>query len=217
MGWAARAAALLYLLTFGLALGESAFLFDLVMPGETGMILVGAAGQRAELSLPLLIVCAAFGAIAGDSISFALGRRWGTDLANRWPLTRRHVAPKFERATRHLEQHGGRSVFLARWVGALRALVPAVAGASRMPYRTFIGWSALAAVSWTTVMVSAGWYFGDHIARFIDWLGWGVSLVVVAGLGLWWWRHRHHSEGSRDPERTKASTGRSRSSTATPR
>jgi membrane protein DedA with SNARE-associated domain len=198
VGWAARASGLLYLLGFGLAMGESAFLFDLVVPGETGMVLVGAAGRRADVSLPLLIVVTAAGATVGDSLGYAVGRRWGPGLVHRWDVTSRHLGPKLERAERHLARHGGRAVFAARWVGALRAVVPPVAGAARMPYPSFLSWSAASALMWTTAMVSAGWYLGETITRAIDRLGWATSAVVVTALVGWFlWRRRRRSSTTR--------------------
>lgn len=195
VGWAAHAGEALYLLGFGLALGESALLLDLVVPGETGMVLVGAAGSRARLSLPLLILVSAVGAVAGDSIGFVMGRRWGAEVANRWSFTQRHLAPRLEQAESYVERHGGSSVFLARWVGALRAVVPVVAGASRMPYRSFVAWSAASSVLWTAVMISAGWYLGDAVAGAVDRFGWAISVIAIGGLVAWsvWHRRRRSS------------------------
>ncbi len=71
-------------------------------------------------------------------------------------------------------------MFVARWVGALRAVMPVVAGVSRMPYPRFVRWDAPAAIAWTAAVVSAGFYLGDRIADVIDRIGLVVSLVVVA-------------------------------------
>jgi membrane-associated protein len=75
-------------------------------------------------------------------------------------------------------------VFVARWVGALRALVPLVAGISEMPFRRFLAWDAAAAVLWVTTMIWPGATLGDDIASVIDRIGTGISLVVVGVLVL---------------------------------
>ncbi len=68
-GIAGLSGPILCLVTFGLSFGEAAILVDLFVPGEVGLVLVGAAGARADVSLPTLIVLAAVGASAGDSCS----------------------------------------------------------------------------------------------------------------------------------------------------
>jgi membrane-associated protein len=188
--WAAGAGGFLYVITLALAAGESAFLFDLVVPGEVGMVLAGAAGATAGLSLPWLIVAAAVGSVLGDSFGYFVGRRWGRSLVERWAFTRRVLEPKLATAERYFERRGGVAVFVARWVGALRAVVPVVAGTSKMPYHRFLAWSATAAVMWSTVIVSLGWRFGDDMAEVVDKVGVGISLVVVAAIAIWWLRRR---------------------------
>ena len=138
---------LLYLATWVLAFGESVFLLDLVMPGEAGMVIAGASGHRAGEPLAALIAVAIFGAIAGDSVSYAIGRRYGASVVDRWSLTRRHLKPKLDNAHAYFEKRGGPSVFVGRWVGALRAVVPLVAGAAGMPYRRFLLWDAAGCIT----------------------------------------------------------------------
>jgi membrane-associated protein len=175
---------LLCVAVFGVAFGESAVLMDLVIPGEVGMVVAGAAAKRNDVSPWLLVVVASLGSILGDSFSYLVGRRWGMSLVRRWGWLRRRVEPRFERARRYFERRGGRAVFVARWVGALRAVVPAVAGTSEMPYRRFLLWDAAAAVLWVTTMVWLGAIFGDDIARVVDRIGTGISLVVIGGIVL---------------------------------
>jgi membrane-associated protein len=167
-------------IAFGLGFGESAIALDLVVPGEAGMVFIGAAAQDANAPLLGVIAGGAVGAIAGDSFGYFIGRRWGTSLLYRWAWLRRRVEPSVERSHAYFTRRGGVAVFLARWVGALRAVMPVVAGISEMQYPRFLAWDAAAAILWAAVVVSAGFYFGDNIADFIDRIGLLVSLVVVA-------------------------------------
>jgi membrane protein DedA with SNARE-associated domain len=82
-------------------------------------------------------------------------------------------------------------VFLARWVGALRAVVPFVAGLGRLRVATFVGWNVAASLAWASVVVLLGWGFGERVASVVDRVGLGLSAVVVLALiGAWWWRRR---------------------------
>ena len=179
-GIAGLSGAVLYLVALALSFGEAAILMDLFVPGEVGLVLVGAAGEQADTSLPALILLAAFGATAGDSVSYLLGRRFGTSLASRWGWSRRIIEPRLARAHESFKDGGGPAVFSARWVGALRALVPLVAGAAQMPYLRFLAWDLAAALGWSAVVVSLGWFLGGSVADAVDAVGGWLSLAVVA-------------------------------------
>jgi membrane-associated protein len=175
---------LLCVAVFGVAFGESAVLLDLVVPGEVGVVVGGAAAARNGVSPWLLVVVGSIGAVLGDSLSYLVGRRWGMTLVRRWSWLRRRVEPRFGRAHAYFDRRGGRAVFAARWVGALRAVVPAVAGSSGMAYRRFLPWDAAAAVLWVTTMIWLGAILGDDIANLVDRVGTGISLVVVGVIVL---------------------------------
>ena len=86
-------------------------------------------------------------------------------------------------------------MFLARFVGALRALVPLVSGASGLPYRRFWPWNAAASVLWVTAMVMLGAVFGEAIARSVDRFGVVISVVAVGGLIAWFVVRRRRRTG----------------------
>lgn len=128
------------------ALEASAFV-GLFIPGELALLTGGYIAHQGNASLGLMMGAAAAGAIAGDSLGYEIGRRFGPALqASR--LGRKVGAERWQRAEAYLGAKGGRAVFAGRFVGVLRALVPAVAGATRMPYRRFLAWNALGAIIW---------------------------------------------------------------------
>lgn len=167
-------------IALGLGFGESAIGLDFVVPGEVGMVFIGAASRAADAPLALVIAAGVVGAVAGDSFGYFIGRRWGTAVLYRWAWLRRRVEPSVERSRAYFAHRGGVAVFIARWVGALRAVMPVVAGISKMAYPRFLAWDAPAAILWTTAVVTAGFYFGDSIAGIVDRIGLVVSIVVVA-------------------------------------
>jgi membrane protein DedA with SNARE-associated domain len=76
-------------------------------------------------------------------------------------------------------------VFLGRWVGALRAVVPFVAGAAHMPYGRFLAWNVAASIGWVTTVVLLGWTLGNTVAATVDRVGAVVSVLVVVAIVLW--------------------------------
>jgi membrane-associated protein len=170
----------LVVLAFGLGFSEGAMGLDLVVPGEVGMVIVGAAAEEAEVTLLAVIPPAAGGAVAGDSVGYLLGRRFGARLVCRSDRLRHRLEPALARSHGYFERHGPRAVFTARWVGALRGVVPVVAGMAGMPYRRFVTWDVPAAILWSTAVVSLGWFLGDDVAAVVDRIGLGISVLVVA-------------------------------------
>lgn len=85
-------------------------------------------------------------------------------------------------ATGYFAHGGGPAVAGARWVGALRAVLPVVAGSARMPFGRFVAWDFPSTVLWVTTVSMLGFAFGDDVASAIDDAGTAVSIFVVAGV-----------------------------------
>jgi membrane protein DedA with SNARE-associated domain len=193
---------LLYLITFLLAFAETAAFLDFFIPGEVGLVVAGAAAQRAGEPLAVMIAAGARAAPPGDTVSYLLGRRFGVRIVERWDFTRRHLGPKIERAQDYFGDKGGAAVFFGRFVGALRAVVPLVAGTAGMPFRRFFLWNVAASICWAGAVLSLGYFVGERIADVIDRLGLWISVValalVAAYFGFRWWRRRRVSASASD-------------------
>lgn len=181
-----------YLIVFAAATLESAAFVGLVVPGDTICLLAGFLASTRVLDLPETIVVAAFGAALGDSIGYEMGRRLGR------PWLQRHgsrfgVNPERLRRVEELfEQHGGKAVFMARFVAFLRSTAPFVAGSSRMPYGRFLCFNVAGAILWACGVVLLGYFLGAswHLAE--QWIGRVALLLFAVVLGgvLVWLRRR---------------------------
>lgn len=195
---------LLLLAVFLLSAGESAIMLDLVVPGEVAMVVAGTVVADSGGPVVAAMACAAAGAIVGDSISYALGATVGTRAVDRWSWARRRLGPSVGRARRYFEHRGGVVVFVGRWVGALRAVVPFVAGAGRMGYRRFLAWDVPAAITWGVTIVGLGAAFGDDVVDVIEELDWWATIVVVLLVVAWLGfrlARRRAERGPADPSR----------------
>jgi membrane-associated protein len=198
----------LHAIVFLLAFGETAFFTDLFIPGETGMVVVGAAASRNNDPLPTLILAATLGAVLGDSVSFWIGRKFGLRLIRKWGPVRRRLEPGVAKAQRYFEERGGAAVFLGRWVGIVRGVIPVVAGMENMPYKRFLAWNVLASVTWTAAILTAGFYLGRHIEGVVSRAGLIVTgVVMLAGIVLWvvLRRRRRNREPSPQASRSDSS------------
>ena len=183
------------LLGLATMLEASAFI-GLAVPGEGALLFAGFLAQQGRLSLPLCIAVAFVGAVLGDSIGYEIGRHGGERLRHtrvgRWIGDER-----WDRSRRLLQRHGALAVFLGRFLGVVRALVPAVAGDARLSYPRFLLWNVLGAAAWSAATVLVGYAVGSAYTAVASWLGWGslalVAIVVVVVIALKIVRHRRGS------------------------
>jgi undecaprenyl-diphosphatase len=165
-----------------LAAAESAAFVGLAIPGETAMLLGGFLAYQGRVSLPLMMAAGAAGAVAGDQAGYQIGRTFGEPLKHS-RLGRRVGQDRWAKGEAYLRARGGRAVFLGRFVGLLRALVPALAGMARMPYRTFLPWNAAGGVIWAPGFVLLGYLAGGSY-RQVERLAGRASLLLLALLVL---------------------------------
>lgn len=171
-----------YFLIFGAVLLENA---GVPSPGHTVMLAGGALAQQGHLSLPLVIATGALAAILGDNIGYWIGRRGGRGLlekhGHRFLMTRERIG----KAERFFEVHGPKAVFAARFVTGLQTVGAVLAGATRMPWRTFFLWNFLGAVTWATIYALLGYAFGASWSLLERWVGHaGLFLLAILAVGL---------------------------------
>jgi membrane-associated protein len=181
--------ALALLIIAALVFGEAALFFGFVLPGETAVVYGGvlAAAGRVSVALVLLVVIAA--AVVGDSVGFEIGRKLGPRLT-RAPVLRNHVE-RLEAAQAYLRKRGGRAVVMGRFTAFLRAVMPALAGASRMEYRRFLVFNAAGGILWGGACVLLGYFAAHSISQVTHYLGLtSAAIVLVIAFGLVWAWHR---------------------------
>jgi membrane protein DedA with SNARE-associated domain len=136
------------------ALGESFAFLSLLLPGTALLIAAGALVQAGNLSMAQVALGAVLGALLGDAASYWIGRQFGARLAGVWPFTRH---PELLAAgIQFFRRHGGKSVFIGRFFGPMRAVVPLAAGMMRMPQRRFWLASIFSAAIWAPMLLLVG-------------------------------------------------------------
>ena len=176
-GWQA------YALVAVLVFAEDAIMLGFVFPGETAAILGGVLASRGGVSVGWMVAVVVVSAIVGDSTGYAIGDRWGDQLLRLGPLKRRQrgVAAALDQ----LRRRGAAAVFVGRFSAFLRAIVPGLAGMSKMRYRVFLPANALGGICWGILFVLLGYYVGQRVERasgIASDVLLGVILVVVVAL-----------------------------------
>ncbi len=184
--------AALHAVVAALAFSETAVGLDLIVPGETGMALAGLVAQRNGSNLVVMVAVGIVGAILGDTVGYVLGRRWGRSWLLDHERVRRRLGPKLERSEEFFDRHGGRAVFLGRWVGGLRAVMAFTAGMSEMRFGRFLAWNTAASIAWVTTLIVLGYTVGNAFVSALksygSWITWGLAAVIVIGFAVQWWR-----------------------------
>ncbi|MGH7039437.1 MAG: DedA family protein [Stellaceae bacterium] len=158
--------------------------FGIPVPGETTLIAAAvlAGTGHAPLNIWLVIAAAIGGAILGDNIGFALGRRYGYRLLTRYGHFIHLTEPRIKLGQYLFQRHGAKVVFFGRFVSVLRALAALLAGANHMGWGRFLAANATGAIVWATTYGLAAWVLGKKISRLAGPVG--ITIGVVFALGF---------------------------------
>src|ERR687885_1726760 len=186
-----------YLVVFFGVMAES---MCVPLPGETILLAAGVMVQRGNLDLGDAIVFGILGAVVGDQIGYWVGRKGGRPFVLRWGRYVLVTSERLARAERFFARHGGKAVFLARFVAGLRVFGALVAGISRMRWRTFLFYNALGGMLWATAAVMVGYLLGGSLNLIERWAGraslllLGLVLLCLAFYFSYRWvaRHQRH-------------------------
>jgi membrane protein DedA with SNARE-associated domain len=174
-----------YLLVGVFAFAETGAFVGLVVPGETTMLLGGAVAGQGEIDLYLLIAIAWFAAWVGDTTSFFVGRRLGREFVLRHGPRVGITHERFEKVEDYFGRHGGKTIFIGRWISLVRALAPFIAGSSGMQYRAFVPFSILGTGLWASAHILIGYVFSRSVETGAEYAGKGAfllaTLIVVVG------------------------------------
>ena len=156
----------------------------LPVPGET-MLLAGAAlAHTSGLSLIVVVFVAIAGATLGDNLGFFIGRHGGRRLLERFGGHVGMTRPRLAGFDLFFARHGAKTVFTARFITGLRVIGAVLAGASGLPWRTFLFYNATGAIVWCTMVAAAGYALAQSWEKLERWIGRTglVGLLIASGL-----------------------------------
>ena len=153
------------------------------VPGETALLAGAARAHFGGLSLPWVIATAVAGATLGDNLGFFVGRRGGRALAERYGRIFGLTPRRLKQFDRFFERHGGRTVFIARFITGLRVFGAVLAGASGLRWPTFLFYNATGALVWATAVGIAGYLLGESWVVLERWIG-RSSLIALAAVAV---------------------------------
>ncbi|MFA5023517.1 MAG: DedA family protein [Patescibacteria group bacterium] len=161
-------------------------------PGGTLISLAGFFAAQGYFSVFDVFLFALIGAIFGDFLGYSLGR-----YASAWLEGKGLVKKEFrERGENFFKKYGPLSIFWGRFIGATRAVVPFVAGSSKMSPRRFLLWNTASAVVWALYNVGLGYFAGNLIATIIKKWSHELWLIIAVAIFLFliYWLIKKHGQ-----------------------
>ena len=164
---------------FLVAFTESLPMLGLLMPGSTLIVFAGFLAFHGKSSLLILVPATAVGALFGDLFSFWLGFYYGSKLLKLSSFQKHRQLVK--RSEQFFVDHGGKSIFFARFLGPIRGITPFIAGLSGMPGRAFSNYALISALLWGISYPGLG-YLGGQSWQQTQSLSARFGLVIIVVL-----------------------------------
>ncbi|WP_042378702.1 DedA family protein [Streptacidiphilus melanogenes] len=185
-----------YAVVGALVFFEDALFVGFVLPGETAAVLGGVLANQGHVTYWGIALVVVLAAILGDSVGYEVGHHFGDRILGIRPLQRHRE--RLGAAQEMIRDRGAAAVFFGRFIAFFRAVMPALAGISKMPYRRFLLFNALGGITWGIGFTLLGYLAGQAYQRVEKQAG-QVVAVVIAGIvllvvGVWAWR-RHKRQG----------------------
>lgn len=190
-----------YLILFTIVFLETGLVVTPFLPGDSLLFAAGALAATGSLNPWLVFALLAVAAILGDTVNYWIGNRVGPRVFQEDVrfLKREYL----ERTQKFYEKHGGKTIFLARFIPIIRTFAPFVAGVGTMRYSKFIVYNVVGGLVWTSLFTFAGYFFGnipfvrDHFGLVV------IAIIVISVLPVVYElvRHRLRPEPAADVPR----------------
>lgn len=174
----------------------------LLVPGNIMLVMAGILSYEGLLGMSNLLILAIVGATLGDLAAYYIGLLYhrkenlaDVERQNAYPLKRKYL----ERADHFCQKHGGKGIFLGRFIGPLRPFVAFIAGIGQMPLKTFMYYNVLSAILWAVGFLLLGYFFEgslrlvNRIEHYIL-----IAVIIITALYLIKWLIKKET-GLEDP------------------
>jgi membrane-associated protein len=168
---------LTYVFLFVIIFAETGFVFTPFLPGDSLLFAAGAFAALGSFNIVILIFLFWFAAFLGDTANYWIGHFFGQKIIDnpRLPINQKHI----DKTQKFYDKHGGKTIFLARFIPIIRTFAPFVAGIGKMEYKKFITYNATGGFTWVAAFTLLGYFFGN-----LSGVKKNFSIVVIAIIAL---------------------------------
>ena len=183
-----------YGLLFFVIFMETGFVVTPFLPGDSLLFAAGTFAALGSLNVYLLAGLLMVAAVLGDTVNYWIGHALGDRAYNTKWVRREYL----DRTHAFFQKHGGKTIFLARFVPIVRTFAPFVAGVGRMSYGYFISYNVFGGIAWVALFTFAGYFFGNipFVRENFELVIVAIILVSVLPMAVEWIRSRRKPKGS---------------------
>ena len=177
-----------YAILFTVIFVETGLVIFPFLPGDSLLFAAGTFAALGSLNLWLLLGLLMFAAVLGDTVNYSIGHYLGDRAYNIKWIKKEYL----DKTHAFFEKHGGKAIFLARFVPIVRTFAPFVAGIGKMDYSYFITYNLVGGVTWVALFTLAGYFFGNipFVRENFELVIIVIIVISVAPMAYEWWKAR---------------------------
>jgi len=170
---------MVYGILFVIIFIETGLVFTPFLPGDSLLFAAGAFAAIGSLNPFLIFILLTIAAILGDTTNYWIGHFFGRKIIEnpKLPLNQHHI----DQTNKFFDKHGGKTIFLARFVPIVRTFAPFVAGVGKMHYGKFISYNVFGGITWVALFTFAGYFFGN--VPFVK-HNFSIVIMVIIAISL---------------------------------
>lgn len=183
-----------YVVLAGIVFAETGLFVGFFLPGDSLLFTAGLVASQGFFEVGYLMALLSIMAVLGDAVGFSIGYRTGVTLYKKQDsffFKRKHLLY----AKEFYDRHGGKAIFLARFVPFARTFAPVVAGIAQMSYPRFAAYNVFGGIFWVCTMISAGFFLGNIplVRHHLEKVVLLIVLMSVLPIILEYWRNQRKS------------------------
>jgi membrane-associated protein len=181
-----------YGILFAVIFVETGLVIMPFLPGDSLLFAAGAFAAGGALNIWLLVVLLFIAAVVGDAVNYSIGHYLGERAYNIKWIKKEYL----EKTHAFFEKHGGKAIFLARFVPIVRTFAPFVAGVGKMSYGYFATYNIVGGATWVLVFSLLGYFFGnlEFVQKNFELVIVAIILISVVPMVYEWWKARRESK-----------------------
>jgi membrane-associated protein len=191
-----------YGILFAVIFLETGVVVTPFLPGDSLLFAAGTFCALGSLNVWLLAALLMVAAILGDTVNYSIGRYLGDRAYGMKILKKEYL----DRTHAFFEKHGGKTIFLARFVPIVRTFAPFVAGVGKMSYGYFLMYNVVGGVVWVVLFTFSGYFFGNipFVKKHFEFVILGIIFASVLPMAIEWWKARNELKNGLNMERNEA-------------
>jgi len=181
-----------YAILFAVIFLETGVVVTPFLPGDSLLFAAGTFAALGSLNVYVLAGLLIVAAILGDTVNYSIGHYLGERAYNIKFLKKEY----FDRTHAFFEKHGGKTIFLARFVPIVRTFAPFVAGIGKMSYTYFITYNFVGGIVWVLLFTFAGYFFGNipFVRKNFEFVIVAIILISLLPMLVEWWKARRETK-----------------------